>query len=78
MHNRKIAVIGLGYVGLPVAVSYGRAGYQTIGFDIDQDRIAELNKGYDRTEEVDEGDVLHDSLTYTCDLTNCARRISLL
>jgi len=68
MHNRKIAVIGLGYVGLPVAVSYGRAGYQTIGFDIDQGRVAELNTGYDRTEEVDEGDVLHDSLTYTCDL----------
>jgi UDP-N-acetyl-D-glucosamine/UDP-N-acetyl-D-galactosamine dehydrogenase len=66
--NRKIAIIGLGYVGLPVAVSYGRAGYETIGFDIDKSRIAELKKGYDRTEEIDEGDVLHDSLTYTYDL----------
>ncbi len=66
--NRKIAIIGLGYVGLPVAVSYGRAGYETIGFDIDKSRITELKKGYDRTEEIDEGDVLHDSLTYTYDL----------
>jgi len=42
MTERKIAVIGLGYVGLPVAVSYGRAGYPCVGFDIDQTRIAEL------------------------------------
>lgn len=68
MHDRKIAVIGLGYVGLPVAVSYGRAGYKTIGFDIDKGRVDELNTGYDRTEEVEEGDVLHDNLVYTCDL----------
>ncbi|WP_346504508.1 nucleotide sugar dehydrogenase [Terasakiella sp. SH-1] len=71
--NRKIAVIGLGYVGLPVAVSYGRAGYETIGFDIDQTRIEELKKGYDRTEEVEEGDVLHNSLTYTSDLEDLRR-----
>ncbi|SCA56203.1 Protein CapL [Candidatus Terasakiella magnetica] len=71
--NRKIAVIGLGYVGLPVAVSYGRAGYETIGFDIDQGRIEELKKGIDRTEEVEEGDVLHDSLSYTCDLEELRR-----
>lgn len=64
-HNRKIAVIGLGYVGLPVAVSYGRAGYETIGFDINTTRIEELKKGYDRTEEVEEGDVLHPTLSYT-------------
>ncbi|NVJ92576.1 MAG: nucleotide sugar dehydrogenase [Methylocystaceae bacterium] len=68
MTERKIAVIGLGYVGLPVAVSYGRAGYPCIGFDIDTSRIQELAKGYDRTEEVEDGDVLHDSLTYSCDV----------
>lgn len=68
MTERKIAVVGLGYVGLPVAVSYGRAGFPCVGFDIDQTRIAELKKGYDRTEEVEDGDVLHDSLTYSCDL----------
>jgi len=65
MMNRTVAVIGLGYVGLPVAVSYGRAGYSTFGFDIDTVRIEELKKGYDRTEEVEDGDVLHDRLLYT-------------
>jgi len=65
MTERKIAVIGLGYVGLPVAVSYGRAGYPTVGFDIEESRISELKSGYDRTEEIEKGDVLHDSLTYT-------------
>ena len=36
-HGRKIAVIGLGYVGLPVAVAFGRSGAPVIGFDIDPD-----------------------------------------
>ncbi|MDV7339797.1 nucleotide sugar dehydrogenase [Terasakiella sp. A23] len=70
MTERKIAVIGLGYVGLPVAVSYGRQGYPCVGFDIDQGRIKELQGGYDRTEEVEDGDVLHDSLTYSSDLND--------
>jgi UDP-N-acetyl-D-glucosamine/UDP-N-acetyl-D-galactosamine dehydrogenase len=49
--NMKIAVIGLGYVGLPLAVEFGKI-YQTIGFDIDQIRVMELEKGLDRTLEV--------------------------
>lgn len=52
-HGRKIAVIGLGYVGLPVAVSFARSGVKVIGFDIDATRVAELIKGYDRTNEVE-------------------------
>jgi UDP-N-acetyl-D-galactosamine dehydrogenase len=47
-----IAVIGLGYVGLPLAVEFGKIR-QTIGFDIDSARIEELNRGYDRTLEVE-------------------------
>ena len=39
-HGRKIAVIGLGYVGLPVAVAFARSGAPVIGFDIDPERIA--------------------------------------
>jgi len=39
-HGRKIAVIGLGYVGLPVAAAFARAGVPVTGFDIDQRRIA--------------------------------------
>ena len=43
-HNRKIAVIGLGYVGLPVAASFARAGVPVIGFDIDERRVDELRR----------------------------------
>lgn len=46
----KIAIIGLGYVGLPLAVEFGKI-YHVIGFDIDQKRINELSIGYDKTLE---------------------------
>ncbi len=57
--QQKIAVIGLGYVGLPLAVEFGKQ-YETIGLDIAQWRIDELNSGHDRTLEVDE-DILVDA-----------------
>jgi UDP-N-acetyl-D-galactosamine dehydrogenase len=47
----RIAIIGLGYVGLPLAVAFGRR-FPTVGFDIDQARVAELNDGRDHTLEV--------------------------
>ena len=49
--NPSIAIIGLGYVGFPLAVEFGKL-YSTLGFDIDATRISELNRGYDRTQEV--------------------------
>jgi UDP-N-acetyl-D-glucosamine/UDP-N-acetyl-D-galactosamine dehydrogenase len=49
---RSVAVIGLGYVGLPVAVAFARAGFETVGFDIDKARIHELLRFDDRTKEV--------------------------
>ena len=48
----KVGVIGLGYVGLPLAVVSGKK-YDTIGFDISESRIAELQKGQDKTREVE-------------------------
>jgi UDP-N-acetyl-D-galactosamine dehydrogenase len=66
-HNRKIAVIGLGYVGLPVAVSFARSGTRVIGYDIDRERVVELCKGHDRTREVDPADLRHPSLVFTTD-----------
>jgi UDP-N-acetyl-D-galactosamine dehydrogenase len=64
-HGRKIAVIGLGYVGLPVAVSFARSGVQVIGFDIDAARVAELGQGNDRTREVEAEDLGLSSLVFT-------------
>ena len=48
---RTVSVVGLGYVGLPVALAFGRA-YRTVGFDVNADRIRELESGFDRTHEV--------------------------
>ena len=50
--NYKIGVIiGLGYVGLPLAVSFSKS-YKTIGFDINKKRIDQINKGNDITNEI--------------------------
>jgi UDP-N-acetyl-D-galactosamine dehydrogenase len=66
-HRRKIAVIGLGYVGLPVAVAFARQGFPVVGFDIDKERVSELEKGRDRTREVETTDLKHPSLRFTCE-----------
>ena len=63
----KIAIIGLGYVGLPLAVEFAKK-YQVVGFDVFQTRIDELNSGYDRTLELDEAElksVLDGNITFT-------------
>jgi UDP-N-acetyl-D-glucosamine/UDP-N-acetyl-D-galactosamine dehydrogenase len=66
-HGRKLAIIGLGYVGLPVAVAFGRQGSRVIGFDIDSARISELKAGGDRTREVDPGDLAVAKVVFTSD-----------
>jgi UDP-N-acetyl-D-galactosamine dehydrogenase len=63
----KIGIIGLGYVGLPLAVEFGKK-LQVVGFDINQDRIAELRTGHDRTLEVEPEELKASSgLTYSAD-----------
>src|SRR5689334_16796120 len=66
-HGRKIAVIGLGYVGLPVAAAFARGGSPVIGFDIDVGRIRELAAGEDRTREVEPSDLKLPSLKFTAE-----------
>ena len=56
LSQKKIAVIGLGYVGLPLAVEFGKK-YSTIGFDINQKRISELKEGYDLTLESNKSEI---------------------
>lgn len=62
--GRKIAVVGLGYVGLPIAVAFGKR-QRVIGFDINQAKIAELQKGLDRTGEVSDADLNATDVHYT-------------
>jgi UDP-N-acetyl-D-galactosamine dehydrogenase len=65
--RRRVAVIGLGYVGLPVAVTFGRTGQPVIAFDIDKRRIAELTDGRDRTAEVARSDLFAPGLRFTAE-----------
>ncbi len=63
----RIAIIGLGYVGLPLAIEFGRQ-FDTLGFDIHAERIDELGRGVDRTGEVDAEDLAaSDRLQFSCD-----------
>ena len=66
--NIKIAVIGLGYVGLPLAVEFGK-NYSVMGFDINAERISALNTGIDHTLEVSEEELVEaKNLRYSSDI----------
>lgn len=61
---RSIAVVGLGYVGLPIAVAFGKIG-PVVGFDVNKKKIEELQKGIDRTGEVSKEDLGLAQVRYT-------------
>ena len=65
--QERIAVIGLGYVGLPVALAFARKFKDVVGFDISTSRIAELGRGHDRTNEVDPAELRTTALRMTAD-----------
>ncbi|TSA02054.1 MAG: nucleotide sugar dehydrogenase [Nitrospiraceae bacterium] len=64
--RQRIAVVGLGYVGLPVAVAFGKLG-PVIGFDINKAKIEDFRRGEDRTGEVSKADLLQAHITFTDD-----------
>ncbi|MEC8429619.1 MAG: Vi polysaccharide biosynthesis UDP-N-acetylglucosamine C-6 dehydrogenase TviB, partial [Pseudomonadota bacterium] len=67
LEGTKIAIIGLGYVGLPLAIEFGKQ-YSTLGFDISEKRIAQLNDHVDETLEVESEDFqLANQLTFSCE-----------
>ena len=65
--KRKIAVIGLGYVGLPVAAAFGQHGH-VIGFDVNNERIQKLQQGFDETNEVDSKVLLSSNIHFTTEV----------
>lgn len=72
LENIVPAVIGLGYVGLPLAVAFGKQR-RTIGFDVDEKRVTEISGGVDITAEVEADDLAAARhLSVTCDLTDLA------
>ncbi len=62
--NLNIAVIGLGYVGLPLAITLARH-FPVVGFDIDNTRIQQLSMGYDRTLEIEKTILKETTLRFT-------------
>ncbi len=70
--KRCVAVIGLGYVGLPVAVAFANAQFDVVGFDIDKGRIKELQSGYDRTMECTSEQLASASLSMTASVEDLA------
>ena len=68
---QRIVVVGLGYVGLPLAVALARK-FEVTGFDVDSGRIAELERGHDRTREVAEPELRSSALALTDDPQTCA------
>ncbi|WP_299506623.1 nucleotide sugar dehydrogenase [uncultured Roseobacter sp.] len=72
VEDAKIGVIGLGYVGLPLAVAFG-ARHPVVGFDISADRIAALKQGKDTTLETDPAELAAAAhLSFTSDLADLA------
>ncbi|MBU6421272.1 MAG: nucleotide sugar dehydrogenase [Gammaproteobacteria bacterium] len=69
---RKVSVVGLGYVGLPVAVAFGRKA-EVIGFDINPQRIQELQSGRDRTGEVSDSELAQTRIRFTSDIAELKR-----
>lgn len=67
--NERIAILGLGYVGLPVALGFASKYSGTIGFDIDASRVEALREGNDWTGETsrDELEAVQITLTHNCD-----------
>lgn len=78
MSNEKIAVVGLGYVGLPLAVAFARNKHDVLGFDISAERVAALRRGEDCTNEVPSEQLRSVGLTITDDVAKLAGRSAFI
>src|SRR5262245_42299059 len=55
--HARVGVIGLGYVGLPLAVEFARAGFSVVGFDVDNSKIDQINNGVSYIPDVGQEDL---------------------
>ena len=65
--ENTIAIVGLGYVGLPLAHAFTKNGYRVVGYDINSERIEELKQGKDRTNELSEDQLKEASIEFSAD-----------
>ncbi|HEC1784519.1 TPA: nucleotide sugar dehydrogenase [Campylobacter lari] len=70
----KIAVVGLGYVGLPLAIEFSKK-YNVVGFDISQERVVELQNGFDKTKEISQQEILCNkkNITFTYSISDISK-----
>ena len=67
--EEKLAVIGLGYVGMPIAVAFAKKGIEVIGFDLNIEKIELYKSGIDPTKEVGDEVIKSSSVQFTSDET---------
>lgn len=67
MHKPPLCIVGLGYVGLPLACAFARKGYAVYGYDINRQRIEDLRGGHDRTRELSAEQLRSVRITYSSD-----------
>lgn len=63
----KLAVVGLGYVGMPIAVAFAKKGLKVVGFDLNEDKIKQYKSGIDPTVEVGDDVIKHTTVDFTAD-----------
>src|SRR3954452_21910918 len=68
--QERIAVIGLGYVGLPVALAFARKFPGAFGFDVNRENVEELRRGFDRNQAACKNELEQSSLTITSDIAD--------
>ncbi|WP_458187849.1 nucleotide sugar dehydrogenase [Haladaptatus sp. NG-WS-4] len=71
--DATICVVGLGYVGLPLAVGFDQEGYNVVGFDIDDGKVETLRSGTDTTGDLGDETIVESEITYTTDASEIAR-----
>ena len=77
----RIAVFGLGYVGLPLALRFVEVGFETLGFDIDADKVRTLNAGKSYIARISDAEIANAraaGFSATEDFSHCARAHALI
>ncbi len=65
--EEKLALVGLGYVGMPIAVAFARKGLDVIGFDLNKNKIERYKNGIDPTKEVGDEVIKNTTVEFTAD-----------
>ncbi len=66
-HDEKLSLVGLGYVGMPIAVAFAKKGVDVIGFDLNKEKIKLYKSGIDPTKEVGDDAIKSSAVDFTAD-----------